>query len=539
MECIHRRGKVYCAVINVPTDLQFQLGKKQIWRSLKTTRYETAKSYARHLSYYVDQLFLLVRFGMLDVELVNAMVADYAIFSLRINDYVRQRTRAIQPENPLENRVKKLYAEGTANANERTLFAEEFKKIATTYQDALAEGLPEKVDGIVDTCKLWAKKFKVFVAPDTDEFRQLLTAFGQTEKLLTKIEAERILGITDESELQRYLLEKWNKNLPVKKDVGIPLPELFSIYVEQWKNDNPARIKRKIRELRYLEESFRECFSRVIAVKEIDEDKAEEWRNYIKDEYELGNKTVNNYIKTMSAVFNLALERKRKLVDFNPFSTGLILPLGKANEQSRCFSEVELQKYIEVLAEEYDSNKLELTWLPLIMMYSGMRPNEVAQLYLDDVQEIEGINFFRICKNAERKQRVKSNSERDVPIHEQLKELGFMVYVEKMRDAGEKQLFPNCRYQSGIGYYYSNDMSCRLNATINLHIAEDKKLRLYSMRKNFRSALDNIFTEKAVASIKGRETTDLGAYQQYFERAVNDILGHAVKGTTGDRTYRV
>jgi hypothetical protein len=176
----------------------------------------------------------------------------------------------------------------------------------------------------------------------------------------------------------------------------------------------------------------------------------------------------------MSAVFNHALERKRKLVEFNPFSTGLRLPIGKASEQSRCFSDEELQKYIEVLAEEYNPDEPEMTWLPLIMMYSGMRCNEVAQLYSDDLQEIEGLSFFRICMNVERNQLVKSSVARDVPIHNTLKELGFMQYVEKMRQAGEKQLFLNCRYQASTGYYYSNNMSTRLNASINLHIAEDK-----------------------------------------------------------------
>ena len=47
MDCIRRRGKVYCAVITVPTDLRLLIGKSQIWRSLKTKNYSVARSQAR------------------------------------------------------------------------------------------------------------------------------------------------------------------------------------------------------------------------------------------------------------------------------------------------------------------------------------------------------------------------------------------------------------------------------------------------------------------------------------------------------------
>ena len=49
MDCVFRRGKVYCAVISVPIDLHDLVGKKQIWRSLKTKTYSVARSQARKL----------------------------------------------------------------------------------------------------------------------------------------------------------------------------------------------------------------------------------------------------------------------------------------------------------------------------------------------------------------------------------------------------------------------------------------------------------------------------------------------------------
>jgi len=64
MDCVTRRGKVYCAVISVPVDLQKSIGKKQIWRSLKTKNYSMARSQGRKLLLAADQLFMQLRSKM-------------------------------------------------------------------------------------------------------------------------------------------------------------------------------------------------------------------------------------------------------------------------------------------------------------------------------------------------------------------------------------------------------------------------------------------------------------------------------------------
>ena len=206
---------------------------------------------------------------------------------------------------------------------------------------------------------------------------------------------------------------------------------------------------------------------------------------------------------------------------------------GNASEQSRIFTDKKLQKYVAVLVENYNPDEPEMTWLPLIMLYSGMRCNEVAQLYLDDIQEDQGISFFRIVKNLERGQRIKCKaSARTLPIHPKLQELGFLEYVERMRTAGEAQLFPNCKYQK-TGYYYSDAMSTRLNAAINLHISDDRKLRLYSLRANFRTAIfDRITTDNVDAILAGGS-----AENGILEQVLDGIMGHSIKGGTGKTTY--
>lgn len=58
MECVRRRGKNYCAVVTVPSDLHNVIRKKQIWRTLKTRNYSIARSLSRKLLLEAEHYFL-------------------------------------------------------------------------------------------------------------------------------------------------------------------------------------------------------------------------------------------------------------------------------------------------------------------------------------------------------------------------------------------------------------------------------------------------------------------------------------------------
>jgi integrase len=179
-----------------------------------------------------------------------------------------------------------------------------------------------------------------------------------------------------------------------------------------------------------------------------------------------------------------------------------------------------------------------MTWLPLIMMYSGMRCNEIAQLYVDDIQEKDGIQFFRITEDETRNQHVKTlASQREVPIHAILKDLGLFDHIARMKAAGQQQLFPNCTYRPGIGLYYDSSMSLQLNVPINL-IDNDKKLRLYSLRANFRNSIEEKFVNRLITAMDNGISSDIGGYSRYYDLALNNIMGHTIIGTIGDTVYR-
>jgi integrase len=72
-------------------------------------------------------------------------------------------------------------------------------------------------------------------------------------------------------------------------------------------------------------------------------------------------------------------------------------------------------------------DKPDFYWLPLLAMFSGARLGEIANLMLEDVEEVEGIKVYEICKGKT------LESQRTVPIHSQLLELGFWEYVQSLK----------------------------------------------------------------------------------------------------------
>ena len=78
---------------------------------------------------------------------------------------------------------------------------------------------------------------------------------------------------------------------------------------------------------------------------------------------------------------------------------------------------------------------------PLIGLYSGMRLEEICQLYCEDIVEKNSIWCFDINQNPSKdgtvdKQLKNLNAVRLVPIHDRLRELGFLEHVQKMKKFG-------------------------------------------------------------------------------------------------------
>lgn len=64
-------------------------------------------------------------------------------------------------------------------------------------------------------------------------------------------------------------------------------------------------------------------------------------------------------------------------------------------------------------------------------MSTGARLNEVAQLLVEDVQEVDGVWYFDISDEGENQKEVKNKaSKRKVPVHSSLIYAGFLDFYQ-------------------------------------------------------------------------------------------------------------
>ncbi|MFZ2754600.1 MAG: site-specific integrase [Lysobacteraceae bacterium] len=82
-------------------------------------------------------------------------------------------------------------------------------------------------------------------------------------------------------------------------------------------------------------------------------------------------------------------------------------------------------------------------WGPILGLYTGARVNEVAQLYIDDVKQVDGVWGLFFWKHH-RRQKIKTKSSiRFVPLAKPVLDASFLQFVEDMKANGHPRLFPH------------------------------------------------------------------------------------------------
>lgn len=151
-------------------------------------------------------------------------------------------------------------------------------------------------------------------------------------------------------------------------------------------------------------------------------------------------------------------------------------------------------------------------WVPLLGLFTGARIGELAQLRTADVETIDGVLVLRITDEAEGATVKTSAGHRVVPVHEELKRLGFLEYVEAIRQEGEPALWPAIKHRKGKPGAYLSQWFGDFRRSINEAALPD----FHSFRHTVRSRL---------------------ASQGVGDPMIDVLVGHEVKGSTGARTY--
>lgn len=203
--------------------------------------------------------------------------------------------------------------------------------------------------------------------------------------------------------------------------------------------------------------------------------------------------TINSKIIPLNSLMNWAI-RHDLYQGHNPFSGLMIKEVKNAQNKRLCHSEHELNLLFGALCRDYKHNnaiKDYHFWIPFIGFYSSLRLNEICQLERQDIENIKGIWCFNINANNGKSLKTAS-SERIVPIHGDLIEMGFLDFVKekKGRIFDDLSIGYNGSYSYTFTKWYSRYLS-----KIGI---KKKGLCFHSFRHNFIDGLRNEGVERDI-----------------------------------------
>lgn len=199
-------------------------------------------------------------------------------------------------------------------------------------------------------------------------------------------------------------------------------------------------------------------------------------------------KTIDNKLMTLTDFFKYALNQGAYTRHTSNPVAGLYVLTKKERiektESYEPFAKDELAVLFEPSAYKAAMKAPDLYWGPLIGIYTGMRISEVAQIRCEDVIQAEnGVHYIYVYQSKT------ANGIRKVPICDALLQLGFLDYVEEVRQAGAKRIFPHRSFVNGS---YSKRLSEEL-----LKYLKTRKIKKTDDHKSFHSFRVNVITQLA------------------------------------------
>lgn len=213
--------------------------------------------------------------------------------------------------------------------------------------------------------------------------------------------------------------------------------------------------------LRWLPTNSKKRFPKMTAVQASEMAKAKKLTST------LGYAAINSYLKCLSALMNFAVNEG--YIDRNPAKGLRVVDPRHRRDRRLPFSNDQLRAifnaplYRGCVDDEYGYADVGSArprrarfWVPLIALFSGMRMNEICQLDVADIRRLDGVDCFIVTGRShggtDDKKVKTSTSERFIPIHPRLTELGFLDFVGERRRSGSVKLFPELPL-STTGYY--------------------------------------------------------------------------------------
>jgi integrase len=512
---VSRHGLFYFRM-SVPTALRAPLGTRELKHSLKTRHRRTAIQWARRCATHYDALF--------------ATLQEHPVTYLEIKQLLQAAKAAL-----LEDLTRALERNGPLTWAGRSEVVGELKVLRTLVAGG---DYPPKARATADAVLANAN---IQLTPDSPTHRQFCV---ETAKMLDSLWQAYLAH----SEVLDGYTEAVTPATPPVAPVPAPAahgaqsaPAAPSVCVRQVVEAYCAEKQREGSWTEKTEQEHRavfDLFTKVTGdcpVETITVDTARDYKAVLvklpanlnknplyrgksieqvlamKPQQTMAVNTVNKNLTRVSALF--AWAKRHGYVRDNYFE-GLALKKNKRpHEERAAFTHDELAALFGT--DQYRRHRFlhpHYYWLPLLGLYTGARLEELCQLHLDDIREVDGVWVFDINDNGEKKLKTPAN-QRLIPVHPKLIALGFLHYVETLRNRNATRLFPRlARGRDGYSQAASRWFS-RYREPLGLHNQTPRK-DFHSFRHTF----VNTFKQQGVD-----------------EGHVAALIGHSKGGITFER----
>ena len=175
-------------------------------------------------------------------------------------------------------------------------------------------------------------------------------------------------------------------------------------------------------------------------------------------------KNINKLIYRVRVFFKWLKNNYSEYVPQNHFD-GLSIQEKKFDKPRDIFTNKELHKIFDTtpflnntIRNPHRRNKLASFFVPIVAIHTGMRLEEICQLRLEDVYKEGTEDIIRVTISKETKLKTVT-SQRIVPIHENLKRVGFLEYCNYMKKQKKERVFWDLTksrdgYGRNIGRYF-------------------------------------------------------------------------------------
>ena len=217
----------------------------------------------------------------------------------------------------------------------------------------------------------------------------------------------------------------------------------------------------------------------------------------------MSDRTIIKHNEKVSALFNWAI--KQGYTKENVFR-GKMTRRIKQKFIEKHFTRDELKQILgnNLEQQSFDKNRPERFWVTQIAAYSGARLNEICQLNISDIRQEDEIWVMSLLNDAEDKSLKTQSSNRIVPLHPNLVEIGLIDYMEDVKNSGVVKLFPTLKsetstgFGSAVGHWFARYL---------------KHLDIKKKGKNFHS-----FRHTVVNHL---------TYKQIYQLLIKELVGHS------------